>query len=110
MCALHGFFGLFGNNWKRDTRTTSDVPSIIPVDILLYTHEANVEWLYGPDGLASMGTDAVGRTAALGPAASGDTPCEDNDGWLFLCTGSGNSDLGSPSIFFKLSDASVTDA
>lgn len=72
----------------------------------MYTHDANSEWLYGPDGFASIGTAAAAAT----DAASGDTPCEDADCPLFLCTGSGNSDLGSPSIFFRLSDASVTKA
>lgn len=74
-----------------------------------YTHDANSEWLYGPDGLASMGTAAAAAAAAAETeaAASGETPWD--DGCWFLCTGSGNSCLDSPSNFFRLSDASKTD-
>lgn len=72
------------------------------------THDANSEWLYGPDGFASMGTAVAAAADAL-DAPSGDTPCEEDPG-RFLCTGSAKSGLGSPSIFFRLSDASETDA
>jgi len=44
-----------------------------------YTHDANSEWLYGPDGLASIGTAAAAAAAAAETeaAASGETPCDD---------------------------------
>jgi hypothetical protein len=73
----------------------------------LTMYDANSEWLYGPDGLASIGTAAAAAAAAAETeaAASGETPCD--DGCWFLCTGSANSCFGSPSIFFRLSDASL---
>jgi len=81
-----------------------------PMIFNIGTHDANSEWLYGPDGLASIGTAAAAAAAAAAEteaAASGETPCD--DGCWFLCTGSANSCFGSPSIFFRLSDASKTD-
>jgi len=49
---------------------------VMSYDFKTYTHEANSEWLYGPDGLASMGTAAAAAAAAAETeaAASGETP------------------------------------
>lgn len=72
------------------------------------THEANSEWLYGPDGLAS-----IDEAAEAAEAASGETPREAGGCWCWLlllcCTGSAKSGFGSPSIFFRLSEASATE-